>query len=52
VLADGGYFEGDCTSALAVDAWFDTGDVTTLDAIGYMEIVDRAKDVMPPACAV
>lgn len=28
------------------DGWFDTGDVATLDARGYMSIVDRAKDVI------
>ncbi len=26
--------------------WFDTGDVATIDAFGYMGIVDRAKDVI------
>ena len=32
----------------AVDAagWFDTGDVATIDALGYMGIVDRSKDVI------
>jgi fatty-acyl-CoA synthase len=32
----------------AVDAegWFDTGDVATMDAHGYVRIVDRAKDVI------
>lgn len=29
-----------------VDGWFDTGDVATIDAMGYMNIVDRAKDVI------
>jgi len=31
-----------------VDAqgWFDTGDVSTLDRHGYMQITDRAKDVI------
>lgn len=28
------------------DGWFDTGDVATLDEQGYMNIVDRAKDVI------
>lgn len=33
-------------SALTEDGWFDTGDVATVDANGYMQIVDRAKDVI------
>lgn len=28
------------------DGWFDTGDVATIDEMGYMNIVDRAKDVI------
>lgn len=28
------------------DGWFDTGDVATIDAEGYMAIVDRTKDVI------
>ena len=29
-----------------IDGWFDTGDVATIDPKGYMNIVDRAKDVI------
>jgi len=28
------------------DGWFDTGDVATIDANGYMAITDRTKDVI------
>ena len=30
----------------AIDGWFDTGDVATIDAQGYMQVVDRKKDVI------
>ena len=33
-------------SALTADGWFDTGDVATLDADGYMVIRDRSKDII------
>ena len=33
-------------SALDADGWFDTGDVATIDPLGYMQITDRAKDVI------
>ena len=32
--------------ALLVDGWFPTGDVCTIDAHGFMQITDRAKDVI------
>ena len=28
------------------DGWFDTGDVATIDADGYMAVTDRTKDVI------
>ncbi|MBM3517471.1 MAG: long-chain-fatty-acid--CoA ligase [Alphaproteobacteria bacterium] len=28
------------------DGWFNTGDVATIDAQGYMQVVDRAKDLI------
>jgi len=28
------------------DGWFDTGDIATIDPLGFMEIVDRAKDII------
>jgi len=41
-----GYFKGEGGQILDDDDWFDTGDVATLDPDGYMQITDRAKDVI------
>ena len=40
------YFKGDGGDILDADGFFDTGDVATIDAAGYMKITDRAKDVI------
>ncbi|HEX6842708.1 MAG TPA: 3-(methylthio)propionyl-CoA ligase [Stellaceae bacterium] len=42
------YFNDQPASEAAFDdeAWFRTGDVATIDAEGYMQIVDRSKDVI------
>ena len=40
------YFKGDGGEAFEADDWFDTGDVATMDTYGYMQITDRAKDVI------
>ena len=42
----GAYFKGDGGAILDADGFFDTGDVATIDAAGYMQITDRAKDVI------
>ena len=43
-----GYFDDDTASqaALADGGWFRTGDVVTIDEDGYVQIVDRSKDVI------
>ena len=39
------YFKS-ASSALDPNGWFHTGDVSTIDADGYMRITDRSKDVI------
>ena len=41
-----GYFGGEGGDVLDDEGYFDTGDVATIDARGYMQITDRAKDVV------
>jgi len=43
-VASGYYRSEDCGAFQ--DGWFDTGDVSTIDPQGYMQIVDRSKDVI------
>ncbi len=40
------YFNTDQQSAFDHEGWFETGDVATIDAEGYLLIVDRKKDVI------
>jgi fatty-acyl-CoA synthase len=40
------YFKGDGGDLLDEEGFFDTGDVSTMDQFGYMQITDRAKDVI------
>lgn len=39
------YYRADA-SAVDADGWFDTGDIATIDADGFMRITDRTKDVI------
>jgi acyl-CoA synthetase (AMP-forming)/AMP-acid ligase II len=41
-----GYLKGEGGQVLDQEGWFDTGDVSTLDPDGYMQITDRSKDVI------
>lgn len=41
-----GYFKGVGDPAVDKDGWFGTGDVGTMDAEGFIQITDRAKDVV------
>jgi acyl-CoA synthetase (AMP-forming)/AMP-acid ligase II len=41
-----GYFRGEGGEILDRAGFFDTGDVATIDPNGYMQITDRAKDVI------
>ncbi|MBV1887183.1 MAG: long-chain-fatty-acid--CoA ligase [Parvibaculaceae bacterium] len=42
----GSYLKGEGGNILDGEGWFDTGDVATIDENGYMQITDRAKDVI------
>jgi len=40
------YYKVDHDAVFEPGGWFDTGDVATIDQYGYMQITDRAKDVI------
>jgi fatty-acyl-CoA synthase len=40
------YYKGEGANAFDAEGWFDTGDVATIDQYGFMQITDRAKDVI------
>lgn len=42
----GEYFKGAGGNILDAEGYFDTGDVATIDPQGFMQITDRAKDVV------
>ncbi|HYL76602.1 MAG TPA: long-chain fatty acid--CoA ligase, partial [Bryobacteraceae bacterium] len=41
-----GYYNDPRSDQAFVDGWFRTGDVSTIDAEGYMQIMDRTKDLV------
>ncbi|ROZ74951.1 3-(methylthio)propionyl-CoA ligase [Ramlibacter sp. WS9] len=41
-----GYFRGEGGDVLDAQGYFPTGDVATIDPDGYLQLVDRAKDVI------
>jgi fatty-acyl-CoA synthase len=41
-----GYFGDEGGAVLDEDGWFDTGDIANIDPDGFMNITDRAKDVI------
>ncbi|MFA7554758.1 MAG: long-chain-fatty-acid--CoA ligase [Spongiibacteraceae bacterium] len=40
------YYKMEVSDSHDQDGWFDTGDVATIDAEGFMQITDRSKDVI------
>jgi fatty-acyl-CoA synthase len=42
----GQYFRGEADSILDEEGYFDTGDVATIDEHGFLQIADRAKDLI------
>ena len=41
-----GYYNDARSASAFIDGWFRTGDVATIDRDGYVQLVDRAKDVI------
>ncbi|HEY8538723.1 MAG TPA: 3-(methylthio)propionyl-CoA ligase [Steroidobacteraceae bacterium] len=41
-----GYYKRNDSTAFDEKGWFNTGDVATIDPLGFMQITDRTKDVI------
>ncbi len=41
-----GYFKGTGEASFTPDGWFVTGDVATIDEIGFLQLIDRSKDLV------
>jgi fatty-acyl-CoA synthase len=46
VVMSGYWRQPDATDAVIVDGWFHTGDMALLDSEGFIEVVDRKKDLI------
>jgi fatty-acyl-CoA synthase len=46
VVMAGYWRQPEATDAVIVDGWFHTGDMATLDGEGFIEVVDRKKDLI------
>jgi fatty-acyl-CoA synthase len=46
VVMDGYFRDPQATADAIRDGWFHTGDIATVDAEGYVNIVDRKKDII------
>ena len=46
VAVTNGYFKGAGGNVLDAEGWFDTGDIATIDSMGFVAITDRTKDVI------
>jgi fatty-acyl-CoA synthase len=45
-IASGYYLDANANDEKFHDGWLRTGDIATIDALGYIQITDRAKDVI------
>jgi fatty-acyl-CoA synthase len=46
VVMAGYWKQPEATESVMADGWFHTGDVATMDAEGFIEVVDRKKDLI------